>query len=105
MMENVQERKTKEWTDMETMQVGWILISGGFIGSVYLAIRRSRNILSWLMGVGLVVVGFVLFLMERQKRIKKTGDDILAQLDELDPLARAEVVKYMADQEMERRSE
>lgn len=104
-MENVQERKTKEWTDMETMQVGWILISGGFIGSVYLAIRRSRNILSWLMGVGLVVVGFVLFLMERQKRIKKTGDDILAQLDELDPLARAEVVKYMADQEMERRSE
>jgi uncharacterized membrane protein YfcA len=105
MMENVQERKTKDWTDMETMQVGWILISGGFIGSVYLAIRRSRNILSWLMGVGLVVVGFVLFLMERQKRIKKTGDDILAQLDELDPLARAEVVKYMADQEMERRSE
>ncbi len=38
----------------------------------------------------------------RLERIQQTGDQIIAQLDKLDPIARAQVVKYVADQEFGR---
>ena len=49
-----------------------------------------------------MAAGVDLYLMERQERIKQTGDQIMSQLDDLDPIARAEVVKYMAEQEKSR---
>lgn len=79
-----------------------ILVGGGTLWFLYLLIKRNWNIFSWFISVGMVAAGVDLILKERQKRIKQTGDEIMSQLDELDPVARAEVVKYLADQEMER---
>jgi hypothetical protein len=64
--------------------------------------KKSRNILSWIIAVGMVAAGFDLVLKDRQQRIQRTGDQIIAQLDELDPVAKAQVVKYVAEQEMDK---
>jgi hypothetical protein len=50
----------------------------------------------------MIASGFGLYMNERQKLITQTGDEIIDLLDELDPITRAEVVKYIVDQEMER---
>ena len=102
MMENNEEKKSKQLTSQDTMQLVWLLVGGGTLGSVYLLLKRNRNIFFWLIPVGMIAVGIDLFLSERHEGIKATGDEIIDLLDELDPIARAEVVKYMADQEMER---
>ena len=101
-MENNDEKKIKQLTSQDTMQLVLLLVGGGTLGSVYLLLKRNRNIISWLIPVGMIAVGIDLFLSERQEGIIKTGDEIMAQLDELDPIARAEVVKYLVDQEMGR---
>jgi hypothetical protein len=50
----------------------------------------------------MIVVGVELLMKERTKQIQMTGDQVIAQLDELDPIARAQVAKYVADQELGR---
>jgi hypothetical protein len=102
MMENNDEKNAKQLTNQDTMQMATILVGGGTLWFLYLLIKRNWNIFSWFISVGMVAAGVDLILKERQKRIKQTGDEIMSQLDELDPVARAEVVKYLADQEMER---
>jgi hypothetical protein len=99
--QNVQ-KSTEGLSNQDTMQLVWLLVGGGTLGSVYLLLKRNQNIFSWLIPVGLIAVGIELFLSERQEGIKATGDEIIDLLDELDPIARAEVVKYIVDQEMER---
>jgi hypothetical protein len=50
----------------------------------------------------MIAAGVELLLKDRRERIQQTGDDIRSQLDDLDPLARAQVVKYLTDQELEK---
>lgn len=104
MTEKYSDKTTGQKTSQEMMQIGGLLVGGGLLGLFYLLIKRSRNILGWLISMGLIVGGLNLFVEERQKRIRETGDQIRAQLDELDPVARAQVVKYLADQEIEKGS-
>ena len=101
-MEDSHEKSSKGLTSQDTMEMGWLLVGGGILGSLYLLIKKSRNIFPWIIAVGMVVGGFDLVLKDRQERIEQTGEQIIAQLDELDPIARAEVVKYLADQEIGR---
>jgi hypothetical protein len=96
------EKNSKGLTSQDTMEMGWLLVGGGVLGSLYLLLKKSRNIISWLVAVGMVVGGFDLVLKDRKQRIEQTGDQIIAQLDELDPIARAEVMKYVAEQEIDR---
>jgi hypothetical protein len=72
------------------------------VGSLYLLITKNRSISSWIIPLGMIVVGVELLMKERTKQIQMTGDQIIAQLDELDPIARARVAKYVADQELGR---
>ena len=102
MTESNGEKTVVGLTKPETMETGWLLAGGGILGSLYLLIERSRNILAWLIAVGMVVAGIDLVLKGRQERIEQTGDEIIAQLDELDPIARAQVMKYVAEQEIDR---
>ncbi|MCK4898084.1 MAG: hypothetical protein KAS38_04875, partial [Anaerolineales bacterium] len=88
--------------NQDTMQLVWLLVGGGALGSIYLLIKRNYSFFSWLIPVGMIASGLELFLSERHEGIKATGDEIIDLLDELDPIARAEVVKYIVDQEMER---
>ena len=102
MAEKFQRRS--EWkSNKDTMQLARLLVVGGALGSIYLLIKRNYNSISWLVPIGLIASGFGLYMNERKKLITQTGDDIIAQLDKLDPIARVEVFKYMADQELERR--
>jgi hypothetical protein len=89
-------------TSADNMQVAGLLIGGGAVWSLYLLIKKNRSIFSWILPVGLVLAGLSLFMKERQEKVKLTGDQIIAQLDELDPIAKARVVKYVADQEIAR---
>lgn len=101
-MDNNDEKDTKQLVSQDTIQMAGILVGGGFLGSLYLLLKRNRNIFSWLISVGMIAAGIDLLLKERQERIKQTGDQITAQLDELDPIARAEVIKYLAEQEIDK---
>lgn len=101
-MENNGKKNIKQLTNPEPIQIAWLLVGGGTVGSLYLIVKKNRNIFSWLIPVGMMAAGIDLFLKDRQERIEQTGDQIMSQLDELDPVARAQVVKYLAEQEKDR---
>ncbi len=103
MIENNGEKYTSVLTSQDKVRVAWLLV-GGTLWSLYLIVKKNRNIFSWLVPVGMMAEGIDLLLKARQERIKQTGDQIMSQLDELDPIARAEVVKYLAEQEMDKES-
>jgi hypothetical protein len=102
MTENNSEMITEPSKSVDTSQVAGLLVGGGVLVSLYMLIKRNRNIFTWVVPVGMIAVGVDLLLKERHERIVQTGDQIMAQLDELDPIAKAEVVKYLADKEVER---
>jgi Ni,Fe-hydrogenase I cytochrome b subunit len=104
MAEQKVQKSTEGLSNQDTMQLVWFLVGGGALSSIYLLIKRNYNFFSWLIPVGMIASGFGLYMNQRQKLITQTGDEIISQLDELDPIARAEVVKYMADQEIGRLS-
>lgn len=93
-----------EWTDQETVQTGKVVLGAGIVWSLYLLIKRTQDIFPWLPPLGLVVTGITILLQERQKRIAETSESIQTQLDDLDPVARAQVLKYLGDAEVERLS-
>lgn len=101
-MENNGEMNIDWLTNPDAQQLSSLLIGGGVLGSLYLLIKKNQNIFSWLIPVGMMAAGIDLYLKDRQERIKATGDLITSHLDELDPIARAEVVKYLAEQEMDK---
>jgi hypothetical protein len=101
-MENNGEKDTKQPISPDKMQMAWLLAGSGALGSLYLLLKKERNIFSWIIPVGMMAVGIDILLKNREERIKRTGDQIIAELDELDPIARAEVVKYIVDQKIER---
>lgn len=98
-MENNDEKNANKLTNQDSMQMATILVGGGTLWLLYLLLKRNWNIFSLFISVGMVAAGADLILKDRQKHIKQTGDEIMSQLDELDPVARAEVIKYLADHE------
>jgi hypothetical protein len=83
-------------------QAGWFLVVSGVIGAVLLIIRGGRQILGWLVVAGMVGGGAFLLLQERQERIDTATENIVAELDALDPVARAQVLAALAEQEADR---
>ena len=102
MTDNNGEKKSDWLTDPDAGELATILVGGGVLGTLYLLVKRNQNVFSWLIPLGMIAAGVDLYLKDRQERIKQTGDLIASQLDELDPIARAEVVKYLAEQEMDK---
>lgn len=102
MMENNSEDSSKLSKKTKSMQIEGLLVAAGALGSLYLLLTKNRSISSWIIPVGMLVVGTDLLLKERNELISLTGDQIIAQLDELDPIARARVAKYVADKEFGR---
>lgn len=104
MSESADNSRTNRNANVETVQLAWLMIGAGGLWSFYLLIRRVRNFLAWLIPLGLLIAGANILLDDRQKRITRTSEEIRAQLEDLDPIARAQVVKYLADQEMKKMS-
>ena len=103
-MENDGEKTTDLFAGQDLVRMAWLLVGGGTLGSLYLIAKKNRTIFSWIVPVGMMAAGIDLLLKDRQERIKQTGDQIMSQLDELDPIARAEVVKYLAEKEKDKLS-
>jgi hypothetical protein len=103
MMENNGEKNTNWMASQDTVRVAYLLVSGT-LRLLYLIVKKKRNIFSWIVPLSMMAEGFYLLLKARQERIKQTGDQIRSQLDELDPIARAEVVKYLAEKETDKKS-
>jgi hypothetical protein len=83
-------------------QVGWFLVVSGVIGAVLLIIRGGRQIMGWLVVAGMIGGGASLLLQERQERIDTATENIVAELDALDPVARAQVLAALAEGEVDR---
>jgi hypothetical protein len=83
-------------------KAGWLLVAvGGVIGAVAL-IKRDRRSIGGLLIAGCVIAGGVVLLTrERRARIHTATQRIEEELDALDPLARAQVVKAVAEHEMD----
>ena len=102
-MENNGEKNTNWMASQDTVRMAYLLV-GGTLRLLFLIVKKNRYIFSWIVPVGMIAEGIYLLLKARQERIKQTGDQIRSQLDELDPITRAEVVKYLAEQEMDNKS-
>ena len=66
--------------------------------------RRKHSPVEWLVPLGLVGGGVAILLREREKGIDRVEERIAAELDSLDPLARAQVMKRVASAQLKRLS-
>ena len=89
-------------TDLETKTRLLLLVVSVVIGAVLLSIRGGRHIVGWLVMAGMIGGGTILLLQERQGRIDTATENIVAELDALDPVARAQVLKALAEEEVDR---
>ena len=71
-------------------------------GTLVTSLRRTRGPADWLVSLGLVGLGCGILLGRRQTRMDAARDSILTELDELDPIARAQVLKAVATEELGR---
>jgi hypothetical protein len=86
--------------DQDTIKIVWLLLAGGAMGSLYLLITKKRSLLSWAIPIGMFVAGMDIFLKYRQENIRQVEKQIVAQLEGLDPIARAQVLEYVAKQQV-----
>ena len=79
------------------------LIGAGAGTIVVNLIQRRRSIVGYLVGVAFVLLGVVLLggtYRVRSGRISEAEDQVRAQLSALDPIARAQVLKSMATEQV-----
>ncbi|MDH3675477.1 MAG: hypothetical protein OES12_08270 [Anaerolineae bacterium] len=88
-------------TTPATEDVAWLLVGSGVVGALVMLVRGHRKFVDWVMPVGLIGAGLAVLLKQRQKHIDEVADNILADLDTLDPVAKAQVLKAIADQELD----
>ena len=82
--------------------IGWLLVGGGLVGSLVNILRGDRDPVDWLIPVSLAGLGLGVLLRHRQSQMESAEDTILAELDKLDPIARAQVLKAVAKDEVSR---
>ena len=83
--------------------LGWLLIGGGIVGAVVTLVRRRRRRRGeWALHLGLICAGAGVLLRRRRAHIERAEENIMAELDALDPIARAQVLKTVAEQQLGR---
>lgn len=83
-------------------EIGWLLVGGGIVGSLVNLLRGDRGPVDWLIPLSLTGLGFGVLLSHRQSQMESAEGKILTELDQLDPIARAQVLKAVAKDEIER---
>ena len=83
-------------------EIGWLLVGGGIIGSLVNLLRGDRSPVDWLIPLSLTGLGFGILFSHRQSQMETAQEKILAELDQLDPIARAQVLKAVAKDEVGR---
>ena len=82
--------------------IGWLLVGGGAIASLIALLRREQHATDWVLPVGLIAAGGSMLINSRQGQMEAAEASILAELDKLDPIARAQVLKSVAAEEVSR---
>jgi hypothetical protein len=80
--------------------MAWLLVGGGVVGALVMLIRGQRRFIDWAIPAGLIGAGLAVLLRQRQQQIDEAQQIILAELDALDPVARAQVLKAIAEEEL-----
>jgi len=91
----------KQLSSPDTLDMGWLLVGSGVIGALLLLILRDRRIVAWGISAGLTLAGATLLMEQRQSHIDQAEQRILEELDGLDPIARAQVLKNIAVEEFD----
>ena len=76
-----------------------LLTVGDTIDVGVFAVGATRSGAEWLLPLGLVGAGAAILLSERERGIDRAEERIAAELDALDPIARAQVLKRVATAE------
>lgn len=82
--------------------IGWLLVGGGVVTSLIALFRREQHPTDWILPVGLVAAGGGILINSRQGQMEAAEASILSELDKLDPIARAQVLKSVAAEEVSR---
>lgn len=81
-------------------EIAGLLVAGGVVWGLVLVIRGKRGLKDWLVPLGLAGAGVAIFAKERKTRIGEAEQKVMAELDGLDPVAKAQVLKTVAEQEL-----
>ena len=93
---------SEEWVSHYALPISGLLIIGGAVVSLLMALKKVKETAWWLIPVALFGAGIVLAakpLEERKTRIEATQEEIISLLDQLDPVAKAQVAKHVAEAE------
>ncbi len=82
--------------------IGWLLVGGGIVGSLVTLLRRRRKLADWVVHLGLIGAGAGILLQRRRVHMDQAQESILAELETLDPIARVQVLKAVAEQQLGR---
>ncbi len=77
-------------------QAAWLLIVGGVVLALILILRGPRRLLAWAVPLGLIGAGLAILAQQRQAKLNVVAEEILADLDGLDPVAKAQVLFAVA---------
>jgi hypothetical protein len=80
--------------------IAWLLVAGGVVGALVLTIRGQRSFTDWLVPLGLAGAGVAILLKKREVHIDEAEQNIMAELKGLDPVAKAQVLKAVAEQQL-----
>jgi hypothetical protein len=86
--------------------IGGLLIIAGAVMSLVLALKKVQKLVSWFVPTALYIVGTFLVAQagqERKAKIEATQEEIVSMMDELDPVAKAQVAAYVAEAELGKR--
>ena len=83
--------------------IGWLSLATGTAGALVTATRTDRGPLDWTVSMVLVAAGLAELLEGRQTHIAEAEEAILEELQGLDPIARAQVLKTVVRRQLGRR--
>ncbi len=81
--------------------LAWLLVGGGVLSALVNIVRDRRGLADWALPVGLVGAGAAILLARRRTHLEVAQRNILAELDSLGPVARAQVLASVAKQQLQ----
>lgn len=100
MPNTIQEHTQTELDPENSYSTGWLLVGSGLASLLILIIRGYRKMAGWLLPIGLIGAGFAILLQKRQSHIEQAEENILLELNSLDPIARALIITKIAEREI-----
>ena len=80
--------------------ISWSLIAGGGLSALTNLLTGRRRLMDWIVPVSLLGLGAGVLLQQRQTRLEASQQTIIAELDALDPIARAQVLQAVAKEQL-----